>query len=85
VEPADSPALITDILRFSHTARRSGFIAVEPEIRRLDHPFFRKALTLAIAGMLPKLLVETIEQDTITVEEVNRRIAKVYETAGRVR
>ena len=81
-KPADSRALITDIIRFSITARRSGFIAVESEIRNLDHPFFRKALTLAVAGMLPKLLVETMEQDCMTFEDENRRIAKVFETAG---
>jgi len=79
---ADSRTLITDIIRFSITARRSGFIAVESEIRNLDHPFFQKALTLAVAGMLPKLLVETMEQDCMTFEDENRRIAKVFETAG---
>ncbi len=81
-KPADSRALITDIIRFSITVRRSGFITIEPEIRNLDHPFFRKALTLAVAGMLPKLLVETMEQDCMTFEDENRRIAKVFETAG---
>jgi chemotaxis protein MotA len=39
-------------------------------------------MTLAISGMLPKLLIETMEQDNITFEEENKRIAKVYETAG---
>ncbi|HTG01758.1 MAG TPA: flagellar motor protein [Nitrospirota bacterium] len=74
--------LIADIVRISNMARRSGFIAVEPEIRNLEHPFFRRALSLAVAGMLPKLLVETMEQDTSTFEDQNRRISRVYETAG---
>ncbi len=82
VKPTDSRALITDIVRFSILARRSGFIAVETEIRKLDHPFFQKTLSLAIAGMLPKLLVDTMEQDSMTFEDENRRIAKVFETAG---
>ncbi len=81
-DAADPGVLITDILRYSNIARRSGFIAIEPEIRRLEHPFFRKALSLATAGMLPKLLVETMEQDSATFEEESRRIAKVYEAAG---
>ncbi len=81
-DAADPGGLITDILRYSNIARRSGFIAIEPEIRRLEHPFFRKALSLATAGMLPKLLVETMEQDSATFEEESRRIARVYEAAG---
>lgn len=79
---ADPADLIRDVLRISQTARKSGFIAVEPEVRRIEHPFFRKALSLALAGMLPKLLVETMEQDSMTYEDEHRRIAKVFDTAG---
>jgi len=82
IKPKGSRALIADIIRTSNIARRSGFIAVEPEIKNLDHPYLRKALRLAVAGMLPKLLIETMEQDNETFEDENRRIAKVYETAG---
>jgi chemotaxis protein MotA len=82
VRTVDGGSLISDIVRFSHKARRSGFIAIEAEIGALEHPFFRKALSLALAGMLPKLLVETLEQDNLTYEEEQRRIAKVYDTAG---
>jgi len=81
-ETLDRRTVIAQIIRFSHTARRSGFIAIEAEIKNLDHPFFRKALTLATAGMAPKLLVETMEQDSSTFEDENRRIAKVFDTAG---
>ena len=79
---ADRKKVIESIIRFSNIARRSGFLTIESEIRKLDHPFFRKALTLATAGMLPKLLVETMEQDNSTFEQERRRIAKVFETAG---
>jgi len=78
----DCKKVIASIIRFSQIARRSGFVAIEAEISNLDHSFFRKALTLATAGMVPKLLVETMEQINRTFEEESRRIAKVYETAG---
>lgn len=78
----DRRKVIASIIRFSHIARRSGFVAIESEINNLDHPFFRKALTLATAGMVPKLLVETMEQINSTFEDESRRIAKVYDTAG---
>jgi chemotaxis protein MotA len=81
-KPTDSGELVEEIIRLSGKARKSGFIVVEQEIRNLEHPYFRRALSLAVAGMLPKLLVETMEQDAMTFEDQNRRIARVYETAG---
>jgi chemotaxis protein MotA len=79
---SDPAKIIADIIRFSALARKGGFIALETEIARLDASYFKKALTLAVDGMLPKLLIETMEQDIITFEEERRRIAKVFETAG---
>ena len=79
---SDPAKIIAEIIRYSTIARRGGFIALEAEIPRLDDPFLKKALKLAVDGMLPKLLIETMEQDSITFEEERRRIAKVFETAG---
>jgi len=82
VRSTDAGVLISDILHYSHTARHKGFLAIESDIPSITHPFFRKALTLAVTGMLPQLLVDAMERDSVTYEEENRRIAKVYETAG---
>lgn len=79
---AEAEALIRNLVRYSHTARRNGFIALEPEIPRLENAFLRRALTLSVDGMLPKMLIETMQQENATYEEENRRIAKVFETAG---
>ena len=79
---SDPTKIIADIIRFSAIARKGGFIALETEIAKLDASYLKKALALAVDGMLPKLLIETMEQDNITFEEERRRIAKVFETAG---
>jgi len=79
---SEAEALIHDIIRFSHIARRNGFVALEPEVPRHANACLRKALKLAIDGMLPKLLTETMERDNATYEDRERRIAKVFETAG---
>lgn len=75
-------ALIKDIVRFATVARRNGLIALESEIERIENHYFRKALRLAVDGMSPKMLRETMEQDNISFEEERRGVAKVYETAG---
>lgn len=82
VNKTDPAALIRDIIQYSILVRRAGFVAMESEIPKVSHPYLRKALQLSLDGMLPKLLIETMEQDSITFEDEQRRIAKVFETAG---
>jgi len=82
VDEKDFESIINDIINFSYIARRNGMIALEVELARIDDPFLRKSLRLAIDGMNPKLLRETMEQENITFEEAKRRSARVFETAG---
>lgn len=79
---AEAEALIRTLIRYSHTARRNGFIALEPVIPKLENAFLRRALKLSVDGMLPKMLIETMQQENATFEEEQRRVAKVFETAG---
>lgn len=78
----DKESLIKDIVRFATVARRNGLIALESEVERVEDHYLRKAMRLAVDGMSPKMLRETMEQDNISFEEERRRLAKVYETAG---
>lgn len=82
IEETDPEPIINDIINFSYIARRNGLLALENELMRIDDPFLKKSLRLAIDGMNPKLLRETMEQENITYEENKRRIAKVFDTAG---
>ena len=79
---AEAESLIRTLIRYSHTARRSGFIALEAEIPRLENPFLSRALKLSVDGMLPKMLIETMLQENATFEEEQRRVSKVFDTAG---
>lgn len=82
IKETDPEPIINDIINFSYIARRNGMIALENELMGIDDLFLKKSLRLAIDGMNPKLLRETMEQENITYEENKRRIAKVFETAG---
>jgi len=82
VKEIDADSIISDIITCSYIARRNGMIALEAELERINDPFLRKSLRLAIDGMNPKLLRETMEQENLTYEENKKRIAKVFETAG---
>lgn len=78
----DPDAIIRDAIRYAITARRSGLVTLEPQIDKIEHPFFARALKLAVDGTSPNALREIMEQENFTFEEQRRRIAKVYETAG---
>jgi chemotaxis protein MotA len=78
----DPESYINDFILYSERARRRGLISLEPEISKIKDSFFRKALTLAVDGMAPNVVRETMQQENITYEEERRRIAKVFETAG---
>ncbi len=82
IKETDPEPIINDIIKFAYIARRNGMIALENELLMIDDPFLKKSLRLAIDGMNPKSLRETMEQENVTYEENKRRIAKVYETAG---
>ncbi len=74
--------LIKEIVRFATISRKNGLIALESEIEGIDNQYLRNAVRLAIDGMSPKMLRETMEQENIAFEEQGKRVAKVYETAG---
>jgi len=74
--------IINDIINYSYIVRKNGMFALEEELTKIDDTFLKKSLRLAIDGMKPKLLRETMEQENIIYEENKKRIAKVFETAG---
>jgi len=78
----DPAPVIRRIIDFAATGRRNGLIALEPELEFIVDAFFRRAIRLAIDGMNPKMLRETLEREISTYEDERRRVAKVFETAG---
>jgi chemotaxis protein MotA len=81
-ERTEPEEFINDLVRYSARARRMGLISLDPEIPRIKNAYLRKALTLAVDGMSPAAVRETMEQENFTYEDERRRIAKVFETAG---
>ncbi|HBF35440.1 TPA: flagellar motor protein [Candidatus Sumerlaeota bacterium] len=78
----DPPGQITQIVDFARRARREGILALEKEIPNITDPFFSKALGMAVDGLEPKTLFETMETEMGTIEEEWKEKAEVWETAG---
>ncbi|NOZ26207.1 MAG: flagellar motor protein [Nitrospirae bacterium] len=73
---------IEQIISLAHLSRKKGLVAIEPRLVDIEDPFFRKTLSLAIDGISPKLLRETLEEENATFEDVRLRQSRVFETAG---
>ncbi|NQU43160.1 flagellar motor protein [bacterium] len=78
----DSVGQIELIVDFARRARREGILALEKEIPNVSDPFFSKALSMAVDGLEPKTLYETMETEMATVEEEWKEKAEVWEAAG---
>lgn len=79
---ADVNATIGQIVDFAKRARREGILALEKEIETLSDPFFSKSLRMAVDGLEPKQLVETMETELATIEEDAEGPVKFWEAAG---
>ncbi len=81
-EKMDPTGLINQIVDFARRARREGILALEKEIPNITDPFFSKALGMAVDGLEPKTLHETMETELESVEEEWKKKSEVWEAAG---
>ena len=78
----DNRAVIAEIIRFANKARKEGIISLESETREASDPFLKKALTMAVDGVEPKILRETMEMEISNMEEEAEHPIKFWEAAG---
>lgn len=78
----DAEATIAQIVDFAKRARREGILALEKEIGGISDHFFAKALRMAVDGLDPKQLVETMEAEIGTTEEELEGPVKFFEACG---
>lgn len=79
---SDIIGVINQVVLFSKSARREGILALEKEIENVKDPFLAQALQLAIDGLEPKILVETMENQMGVLDEDADFHVKVWEAAG---
>ncbi len=74
--------IITEIIRYANKARRQGIISLESEVENISDPFLKKALNMAVDGIEPKTLRETMEMEMANMEEEGELPVKFWEAAG---
>jgi chemotaxis protein MotA len=78
----DPRAVIAQIVDFAKRARREGILALEKEIENIKDPYFSKALRMAVDGLEPKQLIETMETELTTMEHKLEGPVKFFEACG---
>jgi chemotaxis protein MotA len=74
--------IIAEIVRFANKARKEGIISLEAETRDTTDLFLKRALTMAVDGVEPKILRETMEMEITNMEEEAEHPVKFWEAAG---
>jgi chemotaxis protein MotA len=80
--PDPTSNLIDDLMRYAVKARRNGVVSLDPELESVKDPFMRKALTLAVDGVHPPQLRQTMELEMTRQADNEGQIPKVFEAAG---
>jgi chemotaxis protein MotA len=83
LEPAiNNKAVIQEIIRLANKARKEGVISLESDVQKITDPFLKRALTMAMDGVEPKVLRETMELEISNLEEEGEEPIKFWQAAG---
>ncbi len=75
-------AAIDEIVLYATKARKSSLISLEEDLDKIDDPFLKKMLTLAVDGTDLQELRKMIDLDLAQAEKRSEVQAKVFEAAG---
>lgn len=82
-EPAQDPfQIITKITGFANKARKEGILSLEKETKNIQDPFLKKALTMAVDGVEPNMIRETMDTELSYLDEHGKVDSKVFKAAG---
>lgn len=82
-EPRHNPyQLIAQLTGYANRARKEGILSLEKEIKNVEDPFLKKALTMAVDGIEPHAIREAMETEMGYLDEHGKMSAKVFKAAG---
>lgn len=78
----DPRVLIGEIVGYAHKARKDGIVSLDSEVEKVQDPFLKKTLMLAVDGTEPQEIRKMMELELDNQEEHDENIPKVFESAG---
>ena len=80
--PQNAQATIELLVKYANQARREGIISLDKETERIQDPFLRRALMLAVDGTESQELRKIMELELDNKEEQEEKIPQLFESAG---
>jgi chemotaxis protein MotA len=78
----DPTVLVKELVKYAQRARISGIVSLDSELQKIQDPFLKKTLMLAVDGTEPGELRRIIEPELDNHAERSEKIAQVFESAG---
>ncbi|WP_026421639.1 flagellar motor protein [Actinokineospora inagensis] len=78
----DGTEIIDVVVKLADRARREGLLALEDEAKKVDDPFLRKGLELAIDGTDSEEVREILEAEIDTKRKADKAGAKIFNDMG---
>jgi chemotaxis protein MotA len=75
-------SLVKNLLQYAYKARREGILSLDAELAKIQDPFLRDSLMLAIDGVSATDLRKMMELQLEYESEKEQRISKVFDAAG---
>ena len=76
----DPHAQIGEIVGYAQKARKEGIVSLDSEVEKINDPFLKKSLMLAVDGTEPQELQKMME--LANQVEMQEKVATVFEAAG---
>jgi chemotaxis protein MotA len=77
-----SDELVKNLLRYAYKARKEGLLSLDAELSKIQDPFLRESLMLAVDGVSAAELRKMMELQLDYRGEKDERIPKVFEAAA---
>jgi len=82
VPQAHNDNLIRTLVAFANKARRNGVVSLDADLKTIQDPFLRQAVTLAVDGTDPNELRKIMHVNLESTAESEERLPSVFESAG---
>jgi chemotaxis protein MotA len=78
----ESESLVQNLLRYAYKARRDGILSLDADLAKIQDPFLKESLMLAVDGVSALDLRKMMELQIDYLGEKEERIPRVFESAG---
>lgn len=79
---SESDAMVQNLLRFAYKARKEGLLSLDAELAKINDPFLKESVMLAVDGVSAADLRKMMELQLEYRGEKDERIPKVFEAAA---